>query len=105
MSITIFCLVHGTTTPFHVEIDSNKTVSHLKDAIKATMTPELDGWAAKGLRLWKVQIPDNPDDLIKGQTLQDHSELWPTRHLVQYWPDPPPSHHIHVMIKLPEPGK
>ena len=63
----IFCLVHGTTTPFHVEIDSDQTVSHLKDAIKAKMTRELDGWAAKGLRLWKVQIPDDPDDLIEGQ--------------------------------------
>jgi hypothetical protein len=105
MSITLFCLVQGASTAFPVDIDSSLTVGHLKDAIKAKKAPEFDSWAAYRLRLWKVEIPDDRDDLIQGQALQDNNQLLPTRRLVRYWTDTPPSEHIHVIIKLPEPGK
>jgi hypothetical protein len=105
MSITLFCLVQGAPTAFPVDIDSSLTVGHLKDAIKAKNTNDFANIDAVKLRLWKVEIPDDRDDLIQGQALQDNNQLLPTRRLVRYWTDTPPSEHIHVIIKLPEPGK
>ncbi|KAF8419537.1 hypothetical protein EV426DRAFT_272617 [Tirmania nivea] len=64
MLLTLFCLVQGTQTTFAVDIDRNKTVSHLKGAIKAEKLNVLAGIGAPNLRLWKVEIPDDRDDLI-----------------------------------------
>ncbi|KAF8453698.1 hypothetical protein BGX38DRAFT_1176694 [Terfezia claveryi] len=104
MLLTLFCLVQGTQTAFAVDIDRNKTVSHLKGAIKAEEPNVLACVGAPDLRLWKVEIPDDRDDLIQGQTLQDDNQLLSTRRLARYWTDTPPSDHIHVIIKLPEPA-
>ncbi|CAG8610081.1 3498_t:CDS:2, partial [Paraglomus occultum] len=100
MSITLFCLVQGTPA-FPVDIDKNRTVGHLKDAIKAKKAPEFDSWPPDKLRLWKVEIPVKRDDLIQGQTLQDDNQLPPTDYLYEYWTDTPKRRHIHVIIKLP----
>jgi hypothetical protein len=104
MSITLFCLVQGAPTAFPVDIDRSLTVDRLKDAIKAKLAPELDSWAAYRLRLWKVEILVG-NDVIQGQALQDNSQLPPTDYLDEHWTDTPRRKHIHVIIKLPEPGK
>jgi hypothetical protein len=78
MSITLFCLVQGASTAFSVDIDRSLTVDHLKKAIKAEKANDFANIDADKLRLWKVEIPDDRDDLIQGQALQDNNQLLPT---------------------------
>jgi hypothetical protein len=104
MSITLFCLVQGAPTAFPVDIDSSLTVGHLKDAIKAKNTNDFANIDAVKLRLWKVEIPVG-NDVIQGQALEDNNQLPPTDYLDEHWTDTPLRKHIHVIIKLPEPGK
>jgi hypothetical protein len=104
MSITLFCLVQGAPTAFPVDIDSSLTVGHLKDAIKAKKANDFANIDADRLRLWKVEIQVG-NDVIQGQALEDDSQLPPTDYLDEHWTDTPLRKHIHVIIKLPEPGK
>ena len=103
MPITLLCLVKGntTTSAFAVDIDREKLVSHLKDAIKAKKAPEFDNFPADKLRLWKKEIPDDQDDLLSNLTLNDGDELLATKKISKYFPDSPPEEHIHVIVKLP----
>ena len=102
MSITLLCLVKGNTTAsaFAVDIDREKLVSHLKDAIKDKIDVPT-GFKAKDLRLWKKEIPDDQDDLLSNLTLNDGDELRATKKISKYFPDSPPEEHIHVIVKLP----
>ncbi|RGB24980.1 hypothetical protein C1646_821281 [Rhizophagus diaphanus] len=78
MSITLFCLVKGSTTAnaFPVHIDKGQFVGDLKKAIKAEKAPEFDNFPADKLRLWKVEIGgDHLDDPLKNLTLNDNNEL------------------------------
>ena len=104
MSITLLCLVKGNTTAsaFAVDIDREKLVSHLKDAIKAKKAPEFDNFPADKLRLWKVQIPGDHDDQLRNLILQDNEELSAIRKISKYFPDSPPEEHIHVLVSPPE---
>ncbi len=53
MFITLLCFVKDNTTAnaFTVDIDSDKLVSHLKDAIKAKKAPEFDNFPVDKLNL------------------------------------------------------
>jgi hypothetical protein len=104
MSITLFCLVQGVPTTFPVDIDSSLTIDHLNNAIKAKITNNFANIDAVNLRLWKVEILVG-NDVIQGQGLQDNSQLRPTHYLDEHWTDIPLRTHIHIIIKLPEPGK
>src|SRR3954470_17945637 len=103
MSITLLCLVKGNTlaNALAVDIDSEKLVSHLKDAIKAKKAPELDNFPADRLKLWKVEIGDDRDDLLSNLSLQDQDELLATREIGDYWTEKPAKRHIHVLVEPP----
>ncbi|RGB41831.1 hypothetical protein C1646_751604 [Rhizophagus diaphanus] len=73
MSITLFCLVKG---------------RKLKDAIKVKKAPEFDSFPADKLKLCKVEISD------------DHNELLATREIEDYWSEKPAKRHIHVLVKI-----
>jgi hypothetical protein len=53
MSVTLFCLVKGNTTTntFKVDIEKDKSISKLKEAIKAKKAPEFDHFPADKLKL------------------------------------------------------
>jgi hypothetical protein len=104
MSITLFCLVKGntTTSAFEVDIEKDKSISHLKKVIKAEKAPEFDNFPADKLRLWKKEIPDDQDDLLSNLTLNDGDELLATKKISKYFPDPPPEEYIHVIVEPPE---
>src|SRR6266496_2494591 len=104
MPITLLCLVKGNTTAsaFAVDIDREKLVSHLKDAIKAKKTPEFDNFPADKLKLWKVTIPGDQDDQLRNLILQDSDELLAIRKISKYFPDSPLEEHIHVLVSPPE---
>ena len=103
MSITLFCLVKGSTTAntFAVDIDSGKAVSHLKDAIKAKKQNDFAGVDADKLRLWKVEIGNDRDDLLSNLTLESNAELLATKKISKYFPDSPAEEHIHVLVEPP----
>jgi hypothetical protein len=103
MSITLFCLVKGNTTAnaFEIDIEVDKSISYLKDAIKEKKQNDFAGVDADRLRLWKVEIPDDRDDLLSTLTLDDEPELLATKKISKYFPDSPAEEHIHVIVKLP----
>jgi hypothetical protein len=76
MSITLFCLVKGSATAnaFEVDIEKDKSVSHLKKVIKAEKAPVFDNFPADELKLWKVEISGDHDPL-SNLSLQDNDEL------------------------------
>ena len=98
MSITLLCLVKGNTTAstFAVDIDREKLVSHLKDAIKAKKQNDFAGINADKLKLWKVEIPGDHVDPISNLSLQDNDELLAIKKISKYFPDSPAEEHIHV---------
>src|SRR5689334_17975541 len=68
LNITLRCLVLGkqpaSLNAFQVKINTGQTVEELKEVIKNKNTTDFDKLTAKDLRLWKVRIPDDRDDLI-----------------------------------------
>ena len=103
MSITLLCLVKGNTlaNAFPIHIDGNSLVGDLKEAIKVKKTPEFNNFPADRLKLWKVEIPDDRDDLLSNLTLQDQPELLATREIGDYWSEKPSKRHIHVLVEPP----
>ncbi|CAB4419627.1 unnamed protein product [Rhizophagus irregularis] len=90
-----------TASAFAVDIDREKLVSHLKDAIKEKKQNDFAGIDANRLKLWKVSIPGDQDDQLRNLILQDSDELLAIRKISKYFPDSPPEEHIHVIVKLP----
>ena len=103
MSITLLCLVKGNTlaNAFPVDIDKDQLVGHLKKVIKAEQPQTFANVDPKDLKVWKVTIPDDQDDLLSNLTLNDGDELLATKKISKYFPDSPPEEHIHVIVKLP----
>ncbi|RHZ47848.1 hypothetical protein Glove_566g41 [Diversispora epigaea] len=103
MSIKLFCLVKGNsaTHAFPVNINWGDTIGDLKKAIKAKSQQEFSSIDAKDLKLWKVEIPDDREDLLNALSLKDEDELCATRKISKYFLDPPAKKHIHVIIEQP----
>ena len=102
MSITLLCLVKGNTlaNAFPVDIEKDQLIGHLKEAIKDKIDVPAN-FKAKDIKLWKVEIPDDQDDLLNSLTLQDQPELLATREIGDYWTEKPPKRHIHVLVEPP----
>ena len=66
---------------FAVDIDSEKLVSHLKEAIKGKNAQTFANVDAKEIKLWNVKIPDDQDDHLSNLSLQDQPELLATMKL------------------------
>jgi hypothetical protein len=103
MSIKLFCLVKGNsaTHAFSVKASKNDTIDDLKKAIKVEKPNEFTSIDADKLRLWKVEIPDDREDLLNALSLKDEDELRATRKISKYFLDPPAEEHIHVIIEQP----
>src|SRR4051794_4063314 len=97
--ITLICLVKGNTTvnAFPVNIGSNKLIGHLKKVIKAEKAPEFDNFPADKLKLWKVEIPDDRNDLLSNLTLHEQTELLATKKVLKYFSETPAEEHIHII--------
>ncbi|GBC09786.1 hypothetical protein RclHR1_00910036 [Rhizophagus clarus] len=103
MPITLFCLVKGNTTAsaFEVDIEKDKSISKLKEAIKAKNPQTFANVDAKDLKLWKVPISDDHDDQLWNLTLEDSDELLAINEIGDYWTEKPPKKHIHVIVEQP----
>src|SRR5207248_6448586 len=104
MSITLLCLVKGNTlaNAFPVDIDKYQLVGHLKKVIKAEQPQTFANVDPKDLKVWKVTIPDDQDDLLSNLILNDEPELLATREIGDYWTEKPPKRNIHVIVEPPE---
>src|SRR4051794_20846809 len=51
------------------------------------------GFRAKDLKLRKVVIPDDRDDLLSSLTLNDKDDLLTTREIGEYWTEKLPKRH------------
>src|SRR5947209_3918915 len=100
MSITLLCLVKGNTlaNAFPVDIDKDQLVGHLKKVIKAEKQNDFASIDADKLKLWKVTILDDQDDLLSNLTLNDGNELLATREIGDYWTEKLPKRNIHVIV-------
>jgi len=100
MSITLFCLVKGNTTAnaFEVDIEKDKSISKLKEAIKAKNTQTFANVDAKDIKLWKVEISGDHVDPL---TLHDNDELLAINDIGDYWTEKPLKKHIHVLVEPP----
>ncbi|GBC10145.1 hypothetical protein RclHR1_09390001 [Rhizophagus clarus] len=104
MSITLFCLVKENTTvsAFKVDIEKDKSISKLKEAIKAKNPQTFVNVDAKDLKLWKVPISDDHVNPLSNLSLEDSDELLVIKKISKYFPDSPPEEHIHVIVSPPE---
>jgi len=105
--LDIFCVIEGQTTSFPVEIESTKTVGHLKKAIKADQSPDFDDINAKNLTLWRVSIPILPKKDRKAISLADVSskeELDEATKLSNIFDAELPEETIHIIVQLPQSG-
>ncbi|KAG0014707.1 hypothetical protein BGZ82_001683, partial [Podila clonocystis] len=99
-----FCLVDGeaTSNAFPVEIESSKTVGHLKDLIKAKKANNFQDVEADDLTLWRVSIPVDPANKHRPIVLNEFesaTELDPTDDLSHVFDDQPPKKRIHIIIQ------
>ncbi|KAF9165642.1 hypothetical protein DFQ26_009654 [Actinomortierella ambigua] len=106
--ITLFCLVDGqpTSNAFPVEIESNKTIGHLKDLIKVKKTPRFDDIAAAELILSHVSHPviaANRHQLVLLSAIESPRELVPTENIADVFTEPPPTQTIHILVQRPPP--
>ena len=101
---TLFCLVVNENTPFPVEIQSDKTVGVLKEAIKNKKQPEFDGFAADRLTLYLVNLLDddnlteNAKQLLTSKAL---TALRATKQLGDLLPGGPAKETVHVLVQEP----
>ncbi|CAG8573945.1 11231_t:CDS:2 [Dentiscutata heterogama] len=103
MSITLFCLVKGnkSANAFSVKISRNEPISELKEAIKTKKPQTFANVDANNIKLWKVPI-SNDHDQLRNLSLEDSDELLAINDIGDYWPTSPPKKHIHVLVSPPE---
>ncbi|KAF9107236.1 hypothetical protein BGX29_006922 [Mortierella sp. GBA35] len=104
--LNLFCLVDGeaTSQAFSVEVDSTKTVDHLKNLLKAEQSPDFDDVVANNLTLWSVSIPDDDNDdeipiVLDNVNNKDKKRLRATRELSESFIDKPPTSSFSALLK------
>ena len=101
--LTLFCLVDGEATPFSVDIDTSKTVDHLKKAIKAEKTNDLSDVNADELILWRVSIPDSGVP-VPLDSMTEKEKLKATTKLSKVFDTELSEDTIHVIVQRPPQG-
>jgi len=107
MSITLVCLEKGKIPAvqhvFPVDIDGDKLFGHLKQLIKEVKSVDFAHFDAGNLRLWRANIPDNQDELIKQLPLKDSVELLPGKKISNLFSNEnkPLDDHVHVIVEAP----
>ena len=89
---------------FTVEIDRNKNVGALKEAIKGKKKAAFHDITAKSLEVWKVSIPVDEDTDLEGKAndlrIRERQSLWALKGLHRIFTDLDP-YELHVIIKAP----
>ncbi|KAG0253847.1 hypothetical protein BGZ95_006191, partial [Linnemannia exigua] len=108
--LTLFCLVDGESlsSAFPVEIESSKTIGHLKKLIKTETPDKFIGVNVRDLALWRVSIPiSNVDNNNLGALLdkvpdKDKMNLTsPAMRLSEIFPEGLLDRTVHVIVHPP----
>jgi Crinkler effector protein N-terminal domain len=107
---TIFCVILGETTSFSVDIASNKTFDHLKDAIKEKRPIDLGGVDAAKLALYRVDISGSKEARIEelrkmADDFGQRDELDALVKLTKIYSTAPPEETIHIIVQTPQTGE
>ena len=105
---TIFCIINGDDIPFHVDIESNETVGHLKDKIKEKKANRLRTVDAKDLKLYQTEVPvdDATEENVKQIMSKGQSPLdTMTKELGELFGATPPKKRIHIIVQTPTSGE
>jgi hypothetical protein len=109
---TLNCIVQGSQSVFPVKIERTESVGHLKELILAKKPKTFADIEADELELWKLDVPDKYDDILKNLVLEEKpdneegnkywpvSKMRPTR-LISDYIRKPLMGYVHVAIKLP----
>jgi len=111
-TVTLLCLVHGQLgdSAFPIDIEKNKLVGHLKDAIKEKKSNDFQGIDAEKLALWRVSIPDDNDQALTNLELKNDDEkgvkkIRPSDEISDIFPHSPERKHIHIIVVPPAPAQ
>ncbi|GBB98264.1 hypothetical protein RclHR1_31850003, partial [Rhizophagus clarus] len=110
-TITLSCLVVGENpyeNAFEVDIEINKSISKLRDAIKEKID---DNVKAKDIKLWKVDISLEKEnkklELVNTKINVNIKEelggveLLPLSKINKHFPSQPADEHIHIIVQRP----
>jgi hypothetical protein len=105
---TLFCIADGeaTSNAFPVDIEPSKTVTYLKELIKAKKAPRFDDIAADELSLWGVKHPviaANKHIPVLLRAIDAPTELDPTDDIADVFSEAPPKKTIHIIVQRPPP--
>ncbi|KAF9356720.1 hypothetical protein BGX34_009785 [Mortierella sp. NVP85] len=108
--LDIFCVIEGQKTSFSVEIESTKTVDHLKKTIKKEKPNDrhLEGVDADKLTLWHVSLPVVPPKDRKPILLEDvliKDQLVETSKISNVFGAVLQEDTIHILVQLPPANK
>ncbi|KAG0282484.1 hypothetical protein BGZ97_008966 [Linnemannia gamsii] len=102
---TLFAIIDNDSTPqvFPVDIESSKTVGHLKDTILAKNPHTFHGIDARRLKLWhiSVAIPENEgyDHVVRACHCDNKKLLTPANKLNSVFGTNPDGSLIHVLVQ------
>ena len=105
--LSLNCWVIGDDSAgiFPVEIDRNKNVGCLKEAIKEKMKPAFDDITANSLQVWKVSIPVDEDTDLEAKVndlrLREGKSLWALKGLHSIFTDLDNPDALHVVVGAP----
>ncbi|CAG8530466.1 22160_t:CDS:2 [Dentiscutata erythropus] len=110
-SINLFCLNQGESTEklFVVDIEKDKTVAHLRKAIKKEKEIFYRNIDANDLVIWKVNIPVNDGDMQTNFALENNKEKGvqkldcPVNKISDIFTETPATDHIHIIIEMVSP--
>jgi hypothetical protein len=104
LNLNCWVLGEDSTRIFPVEIDDDKNVGGLKDAIKEKMKPAFDHITANSLDVWNVSIPmdedANVETQVKALRLHQKKPLWALKGLRKIFSDLD-KETLHVVVKAP----
>ncbi|KAG0014503.1 hypothetical protein BGZ82_001738, partial [Podila clonocystis] len=86
------------------EIESTKTIAHLKNLIKAKKANNFQDVDALDPTLWRVSIPVDPANKhipVTVNKIAFKTDLDPTDDISDVFEDQPPKKNIHVIVQRP----
>jgi Crinkler effector protein N-terminal domain len=104
LNLNCWVLGEDSTRIFSVEIDRDKNVGGLKQAIKEKKVPAFDRIDADSLDVWNVSIPIGEDANLEAQVknlrLHEKKPLWALEGLLKIFSDLE-KETLHVVVKAP----
>ena len=104
-TVILCCGIYGEKSIFSVKFRRDQLVDELKNAIVAKNPHRFHGIDAYSLDLWKVENESRNKQELREMQLNDDNVLDSTWDIGDYFQGYPPKRCIHIIIRVPEPGK